>query len=247
MDVVRTNVGRLAGDIEVATVPAAGTRFILRLPLTVLVTEALLVRASSEVLAVPINAVHVITALGPDSHRTGPDGETALVEGRWLPLVHLEAALALPPAPPASRRSVLALRGAAGLFACAVEQVLHKEEIVVKPLGAFLDGIGPYGGATVSADGRVTLLLDPVRLGELAASAVPGREPATNVMDLTDQTADTAPSGGPRRRVLLVDDSISVRKFVGHMLACSTRRASTSPPRTTERRRSPASASRGST
>jgi len=218
LDVVRTNVGRLAGDIEVSTVPGAGTRFILRLPLTVLVTEALLVRAGGEVLAVPINAVHVVTALGPETHRTGPEGEAALVEGRWLPLVHLEAALVLPAAPAASRRAVLALRGASGLFACAVEQVLHKEEIVVKPLGAFLDGIGPYGGATVSADGRVTLLLDPVRLSELAASAVPERETATDAKDLTHRTADAPQGGGPRRRVLLVDDSISVRKFVGHML-----------------------------
>ena len=221
MDIVRTNVGRLNGEIDVDTEAGASTRFTLRLPLTVLVTEALLVRAGTEALAVPLNAVHVIATLGPEALRSGPDGETALVEGRWLPLMHLDCALGLPVVPPPARLPVLALRGGGGLFACAVAHVLHKEEIVVKPLGAFLDGIGPYAGATVSADGRVTLLLDPVRLGELAMVPAAGRAPAP----LATVTAPDVGGRGPRglsdvrkARVLLVDDSISVRKFVGHML-----------------------------
>ncbi|HEX9819901.1 MAG TPA: Hpt domain-containing protein [Methylomirabilota bacterium] len=228
MDVVRTNVGRLNGEIEVATEPGAGTRFTLRLPLTVLVTEALLVRAAGEVLAVPLNAVHVIATLGTAARRAGPDGDAALVEGRWVPLIHLDDALGRPPAPPSASLPVLALRGGGGLFACAVEQVLHRAEIVVKPLGAFLDGIGPYAGATVSADGRVTLLLDPARLGELATS--PGRRSrplgaesdtrrsARNAHTNFGPTPGAGVAGDPRRRVLLVDDSISVRKFVGQML-----------------------------
>ena len=218
MDVVRTNVGRLNGEIDVDTVPGAGTRFTLRLPLTVLVTEALLVRVGPELLAVPLNAVHVIAALGPESRRTGPDGEAAFVEGRWLPLLHLDRVLGLPATPTGVQPS-LVLRGGAGLFACAVTQLLHKEEIVVKPLGAFLDGVGPYGGATVSADGRVTLLLDPVRLGELAVADAP-------VVDTRRERAAVIAGDGPgaahpvarKGNVLLVDDSISVRRFVGRML-----------------------------
>jgi chemosensory pili system protein ChpA (sensor histidine kinase/response regulator) len=228
MDVVRTNVGRLNGEIEVTTEPGAGTRFTLRLPLTVLVTEALLVRAAGEVLAVPLNAVHVIATLGTAARRAGPEGEAALVEGRWMPLIHLDDALDRPPAPPRASLPILALRGGGGLFACAVEQVLHREEIVVKPLGAFLDGIGPYAGATVAADGRVMLLLDPARLGELATS--PGRRSrplgteahtrrsARDAHTNFGSTPGAGVAGDSRRRVLLVDDSISVRKFVGQML-----------------------------
>jgi chemosensory pili system protein ChpA (sensor histidine kinase/response regulator) len=214
MDVVRTNVGRLNGDVDVATEPGAGTRFTLRLPLTLLVAEALLVRAAGEVLAVPLNAVHVIATLGAEDRRPGPAGETVRIEGQWLPLMPLDRALGLPAADRSTAMTVLALRGSGGLFACAVDQVLHKEEIVVKPLGAFLDGIGPYAGATISADGRVTLLLDAVRLGERAAEgALPLHEPGGAV-------AHRRPRGAPARkaRVLLVDDSISVRKFVGQML-----------------------------
>ena len=230
MDVVRTNIGRLNGEVVVETEPGAGTRFALRLPLTVLVTEALLVRVAAEILAVPLNAVHVIAAPDASGHRAGPDGETVLIEDRWLPLVRLGRALGLA-SPAAPRPPVLALRGGGGLFACAVDQVLHKEEIVVKPLGGFLDGIGPYSGATVSADGRVTLLLDAPRLAELAlrsasdhdASAVAGgtaREPGRLGPARADEGGEVPGAGGPSRkaRVLLVDDSLSVRKFVGAML-----------------------------
>jgi chemosensory pili system protein ChpA (sensor histidine kinase/response regulator) len=228
MDVVRTNVGRLNGEIDVTTEPGAGTRFTLKLPLTVLVTEALLVRAGGEVLAVPLNAVHVIATLGAEDLRSGPDGEAALVEGRWLPLMHLDRTLGLAEGPSAARQPVLALRGGGGLFACAVGHVLHKEEIVVKPLGAFLDGIGPYAGATVSADGRVTLLLDPARLGDLVtlAPAPPKARPTPSrhagpALLAEGGLTKGAPGGGldvRKFRVLLVDDSISVRRFVGQML-----------------------------
>jgi chemosensory pili system protein ChpA (sensor histidine kinase/response regulator) len=225
LDVVRTNVGRLNGEIDVDTVPGSGTRFTLRLPLTMLVTEAILVRVSSEVLAVPLNSVHVITPLAQINRRLEVDGEQVFVEGRWLPLLHLDRALGLPPVP-VEGPSSLVLRGGAGLFGCAVSQVLHREEIVVKPLGSFLDGVGPYGGASIAADGRVTLLLDPVRLGDLARGPrpVPIEADTTSIAAHIAHTEDGRgrPHGGRgplgKGNVLLVDDSISVRKFVGQML-----------------------------
>src|SRR5438552_81537 len=115
MDVVRTNIGRLNGEVEVSTELGAGTRFTLRLPLTVLVTEALMVRVGTEVLAVPLNAVHVIATVAPEGRRTGPEGAFALVEERWLPLIHLDRTLGLPVSPPGERPPVLALRGVSGL------------------------------------------------------------------------------------------------------------------------------------
>jgi chemosensory pili system protein ChpA (sensor histidine kinase/response regulator) len=240
MDVVRTNIGRLNGDVVVDTELGAGTTFRLRLPLTVLVTEALMVRVGTEIFAVPLNAVHVITTLSPETHRTGADGEAALIEERWLPLIHLDHALGLPPSDADERPPVLALRGAGGLFACVVDQALHKEEIVVKPLGGFLDGIGPYSGATVSADGRVTLLLDAPALGQIALRpstgarrdggavaspeaprvrpvASPSRAPA--LASRAARPSVPGAGGVKKARVLLVDDSLSVRKFVGAMLA----------------------------
>jgi chemosensory pili system protein ChpA (sensor histidine kinase/response regulator) len=221
MDVVRTNIGRLNGEVVVDTELGSGTRFTLRLPLTVLVTEALLVRVGTEVLAVPLNAVQVIATLGADARRGGPDAETALIEDRWLPLIRLDRALGLPSADAGDRPPVLGLRGGGGLFACQVDQVLHVEEIVVKPLGGFLDGIGPFSGATVSADGRVTLLLDAPSLGQLAVRPSPGARAAAEVVSTARLAASAGFAGrgdGKKGRVLLVDDSLSVRKFLGAML-----------------------------
>jgi len=96
------------------------------------------------------------------------------------------------------------------LVAVVVDELLGKSEIVIKSLGAFLDAAGPWAGATVSGEGRVILLLDPTRLVEMRGGAVPwGGAPAP--------TRPRAPRiAAPR--VLLVDDSLSVRKFVGFML-----------------------------
>jgi chemosensory pili system protein ChpA (sensor histidine kinase/response regulator) len=178
--------------------------------------------------------VQVIATLGDDGRRGGPEAETALIEDRWLPLIRLDRALGLPSAAAGDRPPVLGLRGGGGPFACQVDQVLHVEEIVVKPLGGFLDGVGPYSGATVSADGRVTLLLDAASLGQLVLRPSPGARGAPGVASsLGKPLALDGPPGalrapsvgvagrgvGKKGRVLLVDDSLSVRKFVGAMLS----------------------------
>ena len=142
-------------------------------------------------------------------------------------MVRLDRALGLPEPGAAERLQVLALRGGGGLFACVVDQVLHKEEIVVKPLGAFLDGVGPYAGATVAADGRVTLAArsrasrrarhaaDPA---DASAHGDPGRVTRDRRSRRGWRRRPPCVVGRGKARVLLVDDSISVRKFVAQML-----------------------------
>ena len=212
MDVVRTNVRRLNGDVEVRSVVGEGTRFTLRLPLTLLVSEALMVTVGEERLAVPLNAVQLVTAVRPGDVRPGPRGEAILVGEELVDLVPLPAILGLERAPRRLRRPVLVVRGAGRTLAVEVDEILHQQEIVIKPLGGFLSGVGPFGGASVGADARVTLLLDPGALVEAASRATAGAGTARRRKD----TAGDAPTG--RRRVLLVDDSVSVRRFVGQML-----------------------------
>ncbi len=219
MDVVRTNVRRINGEIDVQTELGAWTRFTLKVPLTVLVSEALLVRCDEDVLAVPLNALHLVTSVATDQVRVGADGgESINVEDDDVPLLRLVRALGLEESRPTPRLAVLVLRGGGRLLAVTVDEVLHKEEIVIKPLGAFLEGVGPYSGATVSAEGRVTLLLDPVALAELAAAeaTAPGSRAKSPRQGNSSRARGRARAAG--RRVLLVDDSLSVRKFVGAML-----------------------------
>ncbi len=199
MDVVRTNVRRLNGDVEVRSVVGEGTRFTLRLPLTLLVSEALMITVAEERLAVPLNAVQLVTTVRP-----GPRGEAILVGEDLVDLVPLPTILGLERGPRRPRRPVLVVRGAGRTLAVEVDEILHKQEIVIKPLGEFLTGVGPYGGASVGADARVTLLLDPGALVETAARA----NAVTRAARRREAAAGEAPA--PRRRVLLVDDSVSV-------------------------------------
>jgi chemosensory pili system protein ChpA (sensor histidine kinase/response regulator) len=215
MDVVRTNVRRLNGEIDVSSAMGEGTRFTLRLPLTVLVSEALLVRVAGETFAVALNSVHLVTTLSPDQIKPGSRGEAAVVGGDTVDLVNLPAVLGLPETPRGPRRPALVLRAGGRLLAVEVDQVLHKQDIVIKPLGGFLEGAGPYAGATVTADGRVVLLLDAHGVAERTMSRARGERPAPAAGYAEAATTAAPPA---RTRVLLVDDSISVRRFVGQML-----------------------------
>ncbi len=214
LDVVRTTVGRLNGEVAVASEAGAGTRFTIRLPLTVLVSEALLVRVGSEILAIPVNAVKRIVAVPCDEVERAGRAERVRLEDQPLDLLRLDRLLGLTPDEERARLCVVALRAAGRPVALAVDELLGKEEIVVRGLGEFLGSVGPFGGATLSDEGRIILLLDPARLLETpgaSAAAVPARaEPPIT-------PAAPAEPPGPRR-ILLVDDSISVRKFVGQML-----------------------------
>jgi chemosensory pili system protein ChpA (sensor histidine kinase/response regulator) len=216
MDVVRTNVRRLNGEIDVTSTVGEGTRFTLRLPLTVLVSEALMIRVAGETLAVALNAVQMVTAVSADQVQHGPRGETLLLGGESVDLVGLAPLLGLPEAPRGPRRPALVLRASGRLLAVEVDEISHKQDIVIKPLGAFLDGVGPYAGATITSDGRVVLLLDPLGVAERAGKARVERM-AVRIGDARSG-ATTLPAAPAPRRILLVDDSISVRRFVGQML-----------------------------
>ncbi len=216
MDVVRTNVGRLGGEIEVQTEVGRGTRFKIKLPLTVVISDALLVRVGPEVLAIPVPAVKAIVRARREEIQSAGGAESLEVEGKRADLVRLDRVLAIPSAGVDGPLPVVALRTGRKTLAVSVDELLGKEEIVVKRLGAFLEGVGPFSGATVTGDGRVILLLDPARLLETSGAAMP----AQGAMAETggERDAPAARAADERGCVLLVDDSVSVRKFVGAML-----------------------------
>jgi len=214
MDVVRSNVSRLGGEIEVQTEAGRGTRFRIRLPLTVAIADALMVNVGPETLAIPVPAVKGALHVRPEEIRTIDGVESIEIEGERVDLVRLDRVLQIAGRETDGPLSVVTLRTGRKTLAVVVDEFLSKEEIVVKNLGAFLQGIGPFAGATVTGQGQVVLLLDSLKLLEMsAASAWPRaaefrREPE----------AVAAPAAEAKRRVLLVDDSVSVRKFVGGML-----------------------------
>jgi chemosensory pili system protein ChpA (sensor histidine kinase/response regulator) len=214
MDVVRANVGRLGGEIEVQTEAGRGTRFRIRLPLTVAISDALMVTVGPRTLAIPVPAVKGAINVRPEAVRTAEGVESIEIEGETVDLVRLDRVLQIPARAAEGPLSIVVLRTGRKTLAVVVDEFLSKEEIVIKNLGAFLQGIGPFSGATVTGQGRVVLLLDSLKLLEMrtTASWPPPAELGR------EREAVVAPATEATRRVLLVDDSVSVRRFVGGML-----------------------------
>jgi chemosensory pili system protein ChpA (sensor histidine kinase/response regulator) len=210
LDVVRTNVSRLNGEIHVETEAGRMTRFVLKLPLTMAIADALMARCGPETVAFPLTAVSAMRAVAPHEIQSAGGRETVQVDDRVIDLVRLDQALGLVASPPSTRLPVVMMRGGGKPFGVVVDGLLGKEEIVIKSLGALVDGVGPFSGATISGEGRVILLLDPTLLREAAARkpAPAVREPAGASLDAVDR----------RPTIMLVDDSVSIRKFVGQML-----------------------------
>ena len=215
MDVVRTNVGRLNGQVEVHTEIGAGSRLTLKLPVTLIVSEALTVRAGGERFAIPLNAVRRVAIQPATDIRASAHGETVVVEDEPIDLIRLDRALALPSPTRGAHVETVLVHAGNRVIALEVDEVVQKEEIVIKSLGRFLEGVGPFAGATISTEGHVSLLLDPVKLLEAAT-----RPSVASKRSMAGPAVATArpPVPARGRRVLLVDDSISVRKFVGQML-----------------------------
>ncbi|HTW57888.1 MAG TPA: chemotaxis protein CheA [Terriglobales bacterium] len=183
MDVVRSNMKRLNGSVEIDSKPGTGTTILLRLPLTLAILPVLLVQVADETYALPLRSV-VETAQVNLQHVHLVEGcEVLCLRNETLPLMRLaelfEAdasgttrALALNPLPtnsgPAQTRKVVILGIAEKRVALLVDHLLGQEATVVKPLGTYLHRCSSLAGATISGDGRVRLVLDPA--GLLAAS-----------------------------------------------------------------------------
>jgi chemosensory pili system protein ChpA (sensor histidine kinase/response regulator) len=213
MDVVRANVGRLGGEIEVQTQAGRGTRFRIRLPLTVAISDALMVRVGTETFAVPVPAVKAAMQIRPEDIRSFDGAESIEIDGEMVDLVRLGRLLRVPGDAADGPLSIVTLRTGRKMLAMAVDEFLLKEEIVIKSLGGFLQGIGPFSGATVTGEGQVILMLDALKLLEMSLVA-----PAVRALEGGEPLPTAPPAAEGPRRVLLVDDSVSVRKFVGGML-----------------------------
>jgi len=213
MDVVRTNVSRLSGEIDLHSEQGVGTRVTIKLPLTVVISDALLVRAGGETFAIPMPAIRSIAQPRPQEIRATDDREWVMIEGEEIELLRLDRVLALPGGATPARLPVLVFRSGVRPLAVAVDELVGKEEVVIKNVGGVLESVGPFGGATISGDGRVILLVDPSRLTDQAWAGRAGEARAARA-----QAAARARREPQGRRVLLVDDSVSIRKFVGQML-----------------------------
>jgi two-component system chemotaxis sensor kinase CheA len=170
MDVVKQTVERLRGKIDILTRPGAGTRFSLRLPLTLAIIDGLVVRLGAERYILPTVAVReTLRPAREDYFTVEGKGELIRVRQLLLPLVRLHRLLGLAgPAPDPWDALVLVVEHEGDARAFLVDEILGKQEVVIKSLGQLLQNRPGLAGGTILGDGRVGLILDVGGLFALA-------------------------------------------------------------------------------
>jgi two-component system, chemotaxis family, sensor kinase CheA len=170
MDVVRSNVERIGGVVEVDSTPGVGTRMTLRVPLTLTIIPALTVSIGSQHFAIPRSAIDEIVRANGESvtlEHVGGAG-VATIRGRRVPEVSLAEVLGLESEVDPSERTLIVLRPAGGdVYALSVDRIHDHEELVVKPAAPAVMNTGLYAGTTLADDGSPILLFDPAGLAEV--------------------------------------------------------------------------------
>ncbi|MBK7765807.1 MAG: response regulator [Sulfuritalea sp.] len=212
MDVVKSATASLGGRIEVTSDTGRGATFRIYLPLTLAVTQAVLVTAGNRRYAIPSSMIEQATENKPDVaagiRRTG----TTEWLGNRYPYHYLSELLGEKGAtpPPARRHWILLIKGGTERVALEVDGLTGNQEVVVKALGPQLARVSGLAGATVLGNGEVALIINPVALAARAVER--GSNPPAAVLAAPAQVQAAA-------AVMVVDDSLTVRAVSGRLLA----------------------------
>lgn len=213
MDVVSTQVRELGGTVQIASTREVGTTVTVRLPLTLAVNQALLVNAAAQRFAIPLQNVEAVIRIRAEElealdQRTDRKFEHAGASYQFALLWQLLGLGAERGARDDAQVPIVLIRAGDSRLALVVDELAGRHEVVMKPVGAQLASIGWYAGATILGDGRVVLVFDVAALIR-AGIACPMASSAYS---------DTTPEEIPGSTVMVVDDSITVRRVTDRLL-----------------------------
>jgi chemosensory pili system protein ChpA (sensor histidine kinase/response regulator) len=210
MDVVATEIKKLGGSLLMESTPGRGTRFTIRLPFTLAISHALVVRTGDEYYALPLPTVEGVVRLPRDevAAHLRSEGATFNYGGNKYRLQPLAVYVGMEAAPLPEQDTtipVVLVRAGEHSTGLVADELIGSREIVVKSVGPQISNIRGISGATILGDGRVVIILD---IGALVRAEWRGRAPPAIVRDKTDR----------RTFVLIVDDSITVRRVTQRLL-----------------------------
>jgi two-component system chemotaxis sensor kinase CheA len=162
LDVVKTKIESLNGVVEVETYSGKGSKFIIRLPLTLAIIQALMVTIGNEKYAIPLNVIRDITTINADSIRNIHGQEVVLNRESVLPIIRLNKVLDVDgsTADAEEEMTIVVVKKGEKHAGFIVDSLIGQQEIVIKTLGKYLSGIRFIAGATILGDGQVALIID---------------------------------------------------------------------------------------
>ena len=217
LDVVQSDIKALGGHVSVSSVLGKGTTFTIRVPTTVAVSDALMVKAGDQQFAFPLAQIDRIVRISPMALEQYFDSQEDYfkIDQERYRLRYLSEFVAGQPIPRLNgvvhSLPVLLIKGAQGqTTALLVDQLIgSRGQIVVKPIGQQFSSIGVIAGATILGDGQVCLILDGQNIARQAQSTVRSKQ--------ADETY-TKQRYDERRLIMIVDDSVTVRKVTSRLL-----------------------------
>jgi chemosensory pili system protein ChpA (sensor histidine kinase/response regulator) len=218
MDVVANEIKQLGGSLSIESEAGKGSVFVLRLPFTLAVTQAILVRIGEATFAIPMTSVQGVARVSPDdlAVRLADDEPTFQYGNEEYGIHDLAELLGLPPGLPAEgeQQPLLLTRAGDLRAAIRIDAVLGSREIVVKSVGPQISSVPGLLGATIMGDGSVLIILD---LAPLVRHGITRRQ--HRIADgLSAVQAPVIEEVRVRPLVMVVDDSITMRKVTGRVL-----------------------------
>lgn len=160
LDVVKNKIESINGTIELESQRNKGTKFTIRIPLTLAIIQALLIKLKDETYAIPLSSITEIISVNKDSIRSIQKQEIMLYRGKTIPIVRLDKLMRLETDELLEEYIAVVVRKGDKLAALLVNSLIGQQEIVIKPLGKYLSYIKYFSGATILGNGDISLILD---------------------------------------------------------------------------------------
>ena len=160
MDVVKSKIESLSGQVDVETHVNEGSVFKIKLPLTLAIIQAMLVQVQNEMYAIPLASIDSTLSVQPNDIRTVQSNEVIVLRGEIIPIIRIEETLMVPHMRDTQELFVVVVHAGDSKAGIVVDKLIGQQEIVIKTLGNLFMGLKMFSGATVLGDGRVALILD---------------------------------------------------------------------------------------